>query len=296
MGDERTYRLKNAIYEYTVEQDLVCITRISGVGSVLEVPELLDGMPVGRIGKKALLGCNTLSKAIFPATVSKVDNWALAQCRNLTTAVFKNERTVFGNGVFEDCNQIKYICLGDENTDDLSVLLAALPDRLQAEYLLQAQDVGTREWYHRWDHRLAAFLAEADEEGYTTLVLCGEEDIIRSVPGYMKDRRMAKAALCYIRLRYSTYLSADFRKIFGEYILNHTKGCATDEAWQVLIRDFGEDMEYYRLLADLGGISAAGIDEMLIELGESHAEAKAFLMKYQADSLGQDDFFSQLTL
>lgn len=296
MSEERVCKQGTAKYYYEIEQEKVCITAVAGVGSVLELPELLDGFPVTKIGKKALLGCHALTKVIFPATVRELDSWALAQCRNLTTVVLLGNQVVFGSGVFEDCDKITYICLGKEEPDDLSVLLAALPSRMQAEYLLQAGDVGTEAWYQRWDQKLTAFLDEDDEEGYTTLVLCGEEDIIRSVPGYIKDKRMAKAALCYIRLRYCLHISEASRKLFETYILKHTKGCSTDEAWKVLIRDFGEEIEYFKLLADLGGITAAGIDEMLIDLGENHAEAKAFLMKYQAEHFGGGDIFDQFTL
>lgn len=296
MCREKAYKQGTVTYYYTIEDDTVCITEITGAGSMLEVPEEINGLPVSRLGKKALLGCYTLTKIKFPATLREVDSWAMAQCRNLKTVVLQSKQVIFGNGVFQDCDKIAHICLGGEELNDLSVLLAALPTRMQAEYLLQAGDIGTEEWYHRWDQKLVAFLEEDDEEGYTTLVLCGEEDIIRSVPGYIKDRRMAKAALCYIRIRYCLYLSEDCRKIFENYILNHTKGCKTDEAWKVLVRDFGEDVEFYKLLADLGGIQAAGIDEMLMELGTEHAEAKAFLMKYQAECFGGRDIFNQLTL
>lgn len=296
MHEEKSYKQGTTIYYYTIEEEGVCITGMAGVGSVLEIPERLDGLPVRKLGKKALLGCYALTKVRFPATVRELESWAMAQCRNLTTVVLPGEQIVFGNGVFEDCDKMAYICVGGEELNDLSVLLATLPTRLQAEYLLQAGDMGTKAWFSRWDQKLTAFLDEDDEEGYTTLVLCGEEDIIRSVPGYIKDKRMAKAALCYIRLRYCLYLSEDSRRLFEKYILDHTKGCPSDEAWKVLIRDFSEDMEYYKLLAELGGIPAAGIDEMLIELGEENAEAKAFLMKYKMECFGESDAFSRFTL
>ena len=83
---------------------------------------------------------------------------------------------------------------------------------------------------------------------------------------------------------------------FCAYLLSHTKGCPTEEAWEVLLSEFGEMVEYYKLFARLGGIHQDNIDDMLTDMGERFAEAKAFLLNYKQENFGGGDFFSQFQL
>lgn len=281
---------------YEIESEGIVITGGSGIGSILELPGTILGMPVKRVAKKAFLGRAALIKAVFPKTVEVVERWALAQCKNLRQAVFLCEEVTLESGVFDECERLEAVCLGSELVDDMAVLCGALPVRMKAEFLMQAEDIGSREWYLKWDRKLTSFLQEDDEEGYTTLVLCGEEDILRSVPGYIKDRRIEKAALCFIRLRYCQNLSEEHRQVFGDYILKHKKGCATDEAWQALLTQFGDDIAYYELFAGIGGMTAEHMDAMLTDMGTDHAEAKAYLMKYQAEHFGTENIFDAFSL
>lgn len=296
MSDDRACKRGTVTFFYKIEHGSITITGASGVGSVLEIPAQLEEKTVTAIGKKAFLGQHALTEIIFPASVKYIESWALAQCRVLKVVVIQGRDVRLGNGVFEDCEKLACICMGSDAQDDLSVLLGTLPMRLQAEYLLLSGDIGTEQWYRKWDQKLVSFINEADDEGYTTLVLCGEEDILQSVPAYITNRRIAKAALCFIRLRYHRYLAAEYEMLFQDYILTHSKGASTDEAWQALIQEFGDDIAYYQLYAQLGGITAAGINEMLDDLGENHAEAKAYLMKYQAEHLGTTDIFESFSL
>lgn len=281
---------------YETESEGIVITGGSGIGSVLELPAAILGMPVKRVAKKAFLGQDSLIKVVFPDTVEVVERWALAQCKNLKQAVFLFGAVTLESGVFDECDRLEAVCLGSETVDDQAVLFGTLPVRMKAEFLMLAEDIGSREWYLKWDRKLMSFLQEDDEEGYTALVLCGEEDILRSVPGYIKDRRMEKAALCFIRLRYCRNLSETHREAFADYILKHKKGSATDEAWQALLTQFGDDIAYYELFARLGGITAKDMDAMLTDMGADHAEAKAYLMKYQAEHFGAEDIFDAFSL
>ncbi len=282
--------------QYEIESEGIVITGGRGIGSILELPAELSGMPVIRVAKKAFVGNASLIKAVFPETVMKVENWALAQCKNLKQAVFLAGNVELENGVFDECEHLEAISLGYDSVDDQAVLLGALPVRMKAEFLMRAGNIGNREWYMQWDRKLLSFLQENDEEGYTTLVLCGEEDIMRSVPGFVKDKRMEKSALCFIRLRYHKKLSKEHEAVLRGYILSHNKGCDTDEAWQAVLTWFGDDIAYYELLAAIGGITEDSIDSMLIDMGEYHAEAKAYLMKYQAEHFSTRNIFDTFSL
>ena len=76
----------------------------------------------------------------------------------------------------------------------------------------------------------------------------------------------------------------------------HTKGSETEEAWEVIVLEHGEDMACYQLLADIGGIHADNIDAMVQDLDAAHAEAKAFLIRYKQEHFAVNDIFGQFSL
>lgn len=288
-------------------KERITVLMHQGNGSFLMVPAYIDfegrAIPVAVIGKKAFLGVTGLRQVILPETLALIEDWAFAQCDHLITVVVRRENTAelsnghasrvsFGKGVFDDCARLEDICIGTEKRDTCSVLLGAVPYRLNAEYLLRDIDIGSTGWYNKWDNQLSAFLDESDDEGYTNVVLCGEEDIQRSKSEFVSDKRRRKSALCLMRLLYDDGLpdSALSKEKFSDYIRNHCKGAETEEAWEVLLSDFGDRMEYYNLFAELGCVTGDNIDAMLLDMGEQHTEAKAYLIEYKHAKLGGDIF------
>ncbi len=287
----------------------ITVSSYRGGGSNLTIPDTmqLDGedMPVTAIGKKAFLGCASLRQISIPSTVTMIDDWAFAQCDHLKTVIIRNsslpaerimENLTVGTGVFEDCNNLEYICLGNEEQNTLAALLGAVINRMKAEYLIKATDIGTDNWFVKWDQCLADFLDEDDEEGYLDVVLCGEEDFGVSASEYVTDKRKRKASLCLLRLAHDDLLSYIHRNKFTDYLLKHTKGCQTEEAWQVILSDFSENADYYKIFAELGCVTEDNIDDMLIDMGEKYAEAKAFLIGFKQDRFGNKDVFSMFEL
>lgn len=286
-----------------IPEAFAVITGVMGNVPVIKLPEKIhDGeneLSVVGIDKKAFLGCTQLRRVELPASIAKIDDWAFAQCSHLTEVILhrnvKEKGGVFGRRVFEDCEALRDICVGCDDKNSLSALLAALSCKLTDEHLMSDMDLGTAAWFARWDERLRTFLEEPDSEGYTNLALCGEEDIRSDIPEYIMDKRIKKSGLCLLRLLKDEQLSAEHRLEFTEYILAHKKGQDSDAAWQFILREHPDDMEYYALYAELGGMGLDNIDEMLNELGERHAEAKAFLMDYKS-GLSGDDIFSAFEL
>lgn len=280
----------------------IIITGFSGAGSRLDIPEKLEAggvlFPVAEIGKKAFLGNGSLREITFPDTMMRIDDWAFAQCDNLNVAAVRTQTghaITFGRGSFDDCCNLTDVCI-DGRKSSLSALLAAIPCLLKAEYLMRAQDLGSGEWFDKWDSSLASFLSENDEEGYTDVVLCGEEDIQRSVPEYISDKRKRKSRLCLLRLMNRDGLSCDYEDRFTGYLLSHSKGCESEEAWEVILHVFGDDLEYYKLFADIGGITEHNIDGMIADMGECHAEEKAYLISYRQNNFAGADIFDSFTL
>lgn len=275
-----------------------------GSSAKITLPEIISfegtDWELHGIGKKAFLGCSTLRSVILPKTIKEIDDWAFSQCRQLEgVRIEKNETMApvrLGTGVFMDCPKIQYYAPGVDESDDLAVLLATTIHLLPSEDLLRDEDLGNEHWYEKWDQRLFTFLNEKDEEGYTDMVLCGEEDIKRNVPEFASDKRRRKAWLCMLRLMHSSCLESKQKQVLTNYLLSHTKGCETEDAWEVIALEHGNDLTYYQLFAEIGGIHADNIDAMIQDLDAANAEAKAYLIRYKQEHFSSQDFFDQFSL
>lgn len=297
-------RIGDTTLYYETEKNIVgsdvlleaVITGVANCGTVLNIPEAIDGKPVTKVDKKALMGQLSLRTVTFPESVRKFENWCMAQCKNLSSIVLMGEDNSFGKGVFDDCISLEHITIGQNDgskiKEDHSILLAKAPFYMDAEYLLSESYSGYEEWFVNWDARLNSILHEADDEGYTALILCGEEDIIKNPQEYMRDNRKKKAYLSMLRLAHDSFLKDESRERYERYILDHIKGCETDESWQVILDDFAGDISYIRLYEGLGGITEANIDDMLKDMDEKFTEAKVYLMNYKQEKLSVDIFDS----
>lgn len=282
----------------------VVIEGFSGGGSKLYIPDIMEidgeSIPVTALEKKAFLGAGSLREVSLPHSLVELSDWAFAQCPHLHTVVFREleqfNQLKLGRGVFSECPKITYICIGSEEKNALAVLLGAVLYRMDAEYLLNAEDVGLDTWFAKWDQCLESFLTQDDSEGYINMVLCGEEDLSASADEYVKDQRKKKAALCMLRLQYEDLLGEESKQIFVNYLRNHTKGCETEEAWEVILSEFGDEIDYFKLFAKLGCIHEQNIDAMIADMGELHAEAKAYLIGYKQDNFAKQDFFAGFDL
>lgn len=293
---EKEIRVGNSNIRYQIEQQGAVITSGQRVGSFLEIPETIEGVPVISIAKKAFLGQNSLREVIIPKYCNAIEEWGFAQCSNLTYFYAKNEQLTLGKGVFNDCGNIQNICIGSEQKDDLSVLLAMLPCKLEGEYLLMDKTRGSREWFEKWDKRLLGYIRESDEDGYMKLALCGEEDIMLNIPEFMSEKRKQKCYLCLIRLKHASHLSEEMNHAFVGYLKHLTKGCETEEAWQALFTLFEGDTSFYEVFADIGCITQDNLDAVLIDMGQEFAQAKAFLLRYKETHFEKTNVFDRFAL
>ncbi len=261
----------------------------------LQIPKLENGVPVEAIERKAFLSKKNLRRVTVPACVKQVGDWAFAYCDNLHTVLFEG-CPVFGKSVFLDCKRLKYVYVGGCQ-EWVAALLAAAVTTADAPYLLDAGEAGSKEWVRKWDARMQVILQSPDTEGYSKQVLCGEEDYgSTDMAAYQNGRRRRKVRLALLRLIYTQGLDSDVKARLEAYLREHTKGCETEEAWQVILEEHGDDKDYYQLFADLGCITADNFDGMLADVGEDRPELKAWLMRYKTEQLGYEDFFGDLDL
>ena len=128
------------------------------------------------------------------------------------------------------------------------------------------------------------------------MVLCGEEDLMASMDVYLADRRKQKARLCYLRLLHGMGLSNNMRSLLNEWLKNHAKGCESEAAWEVALKEHGENNAYYELYAAAGGITEENFDALLSDMGEEDPERKAWILRYKKEHMEQTDFFDGFAL
>ena len=299
MGIGTEIKTESSGYELTFKrtENGLTLSQAKGNGSRLFIPDEVDGEKVICVGKKAFLANKSLKEVSLPGSILIVDDWAFAGCENLANFIVRDGSNVlFGSRVFDKCTKVENICLGYEEPDDLSHLMGAVIYRMPAQYLLKDTDTGSAGWYEKWDMCLSTFINEPDEDGYTDLVLCGEEDIFYNEPDYAENKRKRKASLCLIRLMHGASLKGEYKSKFKSYLLDHTKGSSTEEAWMVMLEEYGEKTDYFRLFYDIGCITKENIDQMLDDMGGMHAEAKAYMLSLKREKFSEEDIFGQFKL
>ena len=138
-----------------------------------------DSIPVTVIDKKAFLSDRYLHEVTVPDTVTHIGEWAFAGCRHLRSVSVTRGIEV-ANGAFKDCTDLRRVDLRDRQTtsghSDIGYLLAAVIQLMDDRYLFDLKGAGSPDWLANWDMRLDSIMSEPDEEGFSALLACGEED------------------------------------------------------------------------------------------------------------------------
>lgn len=289
------------------------IADYSGTDIELHIPSQIDGMPVKVLTKKTFLSRKHLRKIILPKTLEEIGDWAFAYCTNLESVWLPKRQVRLGSRIFMECPGLQRIYTYEPGTaekdlgrkqmegtkteeDQRAALLTAATLMLDAEYLMNLTEAGGEEWIRKWDIRMNGVMEQADEEGYTKMILCGEEDYGSNIDEFIKNKRKSKVRLAFLRLMNPIGLSAENEAGLREYLISHTKGCASEESWEVLLKEYGHKQEYFQLFADIGGVNEQNLDAILTDMSAEYAEMKAFLIRYKAEKMECRDFFDGLSL
>lgn len=286
----------NGILQCEIRQEDVIVTGYRGKDISVTVPEIVADKPVTVIGKKAFLGCKDLQELILPQTMTSIQEWAFACCSRLEKITMPRKELTIGQGILKDCHRLSQICL-EKSDEDVSFLLAATMNKLDAFYLFDLVAAGSKEWLEQWDARMLFLMEQEDTEGYSNMLLCGEEDYgsrENNLDYYMEQRRRAKVRLAMLRLLHDTGLTQEVRVKLSDYMKAHKKGEASEETWKVVLEEHGDEKEYYQFLIDTDCITQENFDAMLEDMGDCHTEMKAFLMNYQSTNLEKEDLFASL--
>ena len=319
-------------YRYAVEDGvLICkdykkgleIVSYEGEDIYLTIPETVkiqedEGDAAVRekqvlsVGKKAMLSCKSLRRVYLPETIEEVGDWAFAYCDELREVCLPEKTIRFGRGIFRECGKLCLVTVAGKEKD-IGGLLAAAVTLLDAPYLFTPVRCGDGDWLKQWDARMLQLLRAADKDGYSKMVLCGEEDYgskENNLDYFLNQKRKSKVRIAFMRLLHPSGLSNEVKEELENYLRGHTAGSGytgeapseredtgiLDETWQVLLEEHGEDSEYYKLFTGIGCLTAENFDRILLEAGENHPEMKAWFLKYKEEKIGYTDFFAELML
>lgn len=295
---------EQGILEYEKKGGQVSITGYQGKAAEVTVPGEIDGCPVTGIGKKAFLGSKMVKQISLPESVVKIGDWAFAFCSKLSRIVLPYHGMEIGQGIFKDCSALVQIIDEhgdgqDPKTEDISYLLAAVMSRLDAFYLFDFENAGSAEWIARWDARMRQLMETPDEEGFSKMLLCGEEDYgsrENNLDYYMEQRRREKIRLAMLRLMHDYALEPSVKSRLQEYLLAHVKGQETEETWLVILEEHGDDLQYYQFLTAIGGVYEENFQAIMEDMGDRHTEMKAWLMNYYSKNHTKEDVFADFEL
>lgn len=293
---EKELEIAGGSLYYEERQDGIAVTRMHGMAGEVTVPAFIKGSPVVAVGRKAFLSKKNLRRVFLPETVKEIGDWAFAYCDSLKQVTLPCQRLFVGKAVFLECRQLDKIMFAGAG-DQIPALLAAAVNALEAYYLLDPEEAGSGDWLEKWDARLFSLLHIPDVEGYAKQVLCGEEDYgSTDLEAFLRERRKSKVRLSFLRLLNPEGLSRERKEELETYLRSHTKGCDSEETWQVVLSEHGNDRAYYRLFADLGCITENNFQEIVGDIGEDKPEMKAYFMRWKEENMGYRDFFDGLEL
>lgn len=126
---------------YEFQNNQVIITGYSSSEHLVEVPELIEGLPVTELSAYAFSG--TMVEEIYlPKTVKKIGRYAFYNCKKLRKLSFYNEMRDLGAGAFTGCHNVREIELTflDDKKSILREILIELAEEQNVTFHMEDGD------------------------------------------------------------------------------------------------------------------------------------------------------------
>ena len=285
MHTTKRYELPEGIIYYNDYADKtgradngICITAYEGNAEQLLVPECIDNYPVYAVGKKSFLGNRSLRRIVLPDTIEIIGDWAFSRCRILKNITLPKKNICFGTQVFQKSEQLYEINFEGSN-EAVSRLLATAVTLLEAEYLLSPLEAGSNNWYQSLDSRILTILSESEDSALKNLVYCAEEDMGAKQEACLRALAHRKVYVAFLRLIYSENITDVTKQTLTDFLLQRTKGCKDESAWEFVKENSYNKLQYCDKLFEINGINEENINDVLDDLGDDNVELKAYLLK-----------------
>lgn len=288
------------VLAYSNDESCVTIEYFRGRGVSVEVPETINDLPVTIIKKKAFFGAKALRRVVIPASVDQIGEWAFASCSGLEEIVISNKNAQLGANIFKSCSKLSRIYTGiyevtDKNNEQIAMLLALAAALGGTGHLLDLKRAGEADWIEELDSQLMLLLGKDDAEGFSKMLLCGEEDYVgddSNLEVYCSLRKKEKLGFIFTRLINAYHMGEAAKKAFSEYL----RECMPRETWQLVLEEHGEDSEYFDLLIKYDCINANNIAGLIEGMGDKYSGMKAYLLRKKSDMSSGNDFFDDLDI
>jgi len=103
-------------FSYESSGTEVTVTRYTGPGGAVTIPESIQGQPVTSIGGRAFEFCTKVTSIVLPDSVTSIGNDAFSGCFGLTSIVIPNSVTSIGKGAFFNCTSLTSMEIPDSVT------------------------------------------------------------------------------------------------------------------------------------------------------------------------------------
>ena len=98
---------QSAIFDYSIENNLVTITGVKTNESIIEVPSYIENLPVYNIAQDAFKNCLSLQTLVLP-NLEVIEENAFAGCENLKTVKLENVKKISAYA-FENCTSLESV-------------------------------------------------------------------------------------------------------------------------------------------------------------------------------------------
>ncbi len=110
-GGLPTVMLSPPPFTYTTNNGTITITKYTGSGGAVTIPDTINGLPVTGIGGSAFYGCTNLSSVTIGNSVSSIGPWVFDHCTSLTMITVDGSNPSYSSmdGVLFNKNQTTLI-------------------------------------------------------------------------------------------------------------------------------------------------------------------------------------------
>lgn len=99
------------------DYDYIEISDCDDLAVSVDIPAVIDGLPVTNIGDGAFLGCVNLKSVTIPEGIVNIEGYAFSECESLTSVVVPDSVLSIGNGAFNGCINLQNVVIGDGVTN-----------------------------------------------------------------------------------------------------------------------------------------------------------------------------------
>jgi hypothetical protein len=102
-------------FAYTTNDGSITITKYTGPGGEVVIPEKIDGMPVTRIGEWAFVDCTNLARVTIPEGIAEIRGSAFSRCTPLANITIPASVTAIDGSSFIGCGALTSLSVDDRN-------------------------------------------------------------------------------------------------------------------------------------------------------------------------------------